>query len=40
MRREWKGFLERMITSKVPVSDGKDAYGPGGDADVKTVLQF
>jgi glucose 1-dehydrogenase len=40
IRKKWRGFLDKIVTSKVPISRGLDAYGPRGDDDVKTVLQF
>ena len=40
IKRRFGGFLERMITDKVPLDRWKQAYSPkSGDA-VKTVLQF
>jgi threonine dehydrogenase-like Zn-dependent dehydrogenase len=40
IKRRWNGFLERIITEKVPVSGWEKAYSPSGEEDVKTVLQF
>jgi hypothetical protein len=38
--RRWNGFLERIITERVPVSEWEKAYSPRGEDDVKTILQF
>jgi threonine dehydrogenase-like Zn-dependent dehydrogenase len=40
MSRRWNGFLERIITERVPVSEWEKAYSPRGEDDVKTILQF
>jgi len=40
IRRKWRGFLEQIITEKVPISEWEKAYSPRGEDDVKTVLQF
>ena len=40
MGKRYGNFLQRIITSKVPLTDWENAYVPKGDADVKTVLQF
>ena len=38
--REWPGFLEKMITEKVPLEKAEQAYGPKGDESVKTVVEM
>jgi glucose 1-dehydrogenase len=38
--KRYGNFLQRIITSKVPLADWENAYLPKGDAEVKTVLQF
>jgi threonine dehydrogenase-like Zn-dependent dehydrogenase len=40
IRRRWNGFLERIITEEIPVSEWERAYSPRGEDDVKTVLRF
>ena len=40
IRGRFGGFLERIMTSRVPLSDWKRAYLPKGDEDVKTILEM
>ena len=40
IRRKWKGFLEGIMTDKLPLTRVEAAYGPKSDRSVKTVLQI
>jgi glucose 1-dehydrogenase len=37
---KFKGFLDRIITSRVPLSAWEQAYSPKGEDDVKTILEL
>ena len=40
IRRKWSGFLEGIMTDRVPLARAESAYGPKGEESVKTVLQM
>ena len=40
IRKKWAGFLEGILTNKVPLDKAESAYGPKGEGDVKTILEM
>jgi threonine dehydrogenase-like Zn-dependent dehydrogenase len=38
--KRWGGFLEKMLTNRVPLEEAESAYHPKGDEDVKTILEI
>lgn len=40
IRRKWKGFLEGIMTDRIPLEKAESAYGPKGEESVKTILQI
>lgn len=40
IRRKWAGFLEGIMTDRVPMGDAPSAYDPKGEETVKTVLEI
>lgn len=40
IRDRFGGFLESMITGRVPLASWEHAYSPKGDEDVKTILEL
>ena len=37
---KWDGFLEGILTDKIPLAKAESAYGPKGEDDVKTILEM
>ena len=40
IRRKWGGFLEGILTDKVPLAKAESAYVPKGEDAVKTILEI
>jgi glucose 1-dehydrogenase len=40
IRKKWRGFLEGIVTDRVPLEKAETAYLPKGEESVKTVLQM
>lgn len=40
IREKWGGFLEGIMTDRVPLAKAESAYGPKGEKSVKTILQM
>ena len=40
MQGKWKGFLEGIITTKVPLASAERAYGAKLESEVKTILEI
>ena len=40
VRRRWPGFLEKMITKRVPPGRFTEAYSPEDEEEIKSVVEF
>ena len=40
IRKKWRGFLEGIITDRIPLPRAEIAYGPKGESSVKTILDI
>jgi threonine dehydrogenase-like Zn-dependent dehydrogenase len=40
IKKRWGGFLERIITRRAKPVDFDEAYGSGGEGEIKTIMEF